>query len=365
MDKSKIIIFQKKSRFTEKKYIFTLGGSILSHVTNYNYLGLTISASGQFNMAIKELAEKARRVYYGLRKTLFQFNLPIRLWLKIFDGVIKPILLYGSEIWGPKFQLNYESWDKCPVEIFQLEFCKNILGTHRNTSNLGCRAELGKFPLLSEIQKRASKFWFHLSESSPDNYHHSAFRHNTSHPESDPFLHLLNKHQLNSSDQFRQSKLRHILNTTQEEYLLYWQNKINEVNKLTCFRKIRTDYNLAPYLLKLKDYRQRKLVSKYRLSDHSLCIETGRHRQNWTSRDHRLCSNCTDGVVEDELHFLTQCSKYQSIRQKYFTLIGNVYPEFHRENDIEKLSYLLGEMVECIDLSAQYLFCCHNMRDKN
>ncbi len=175
MEKSKIMIFQKKPRLADKKYEFTIGGTILNHVTCYNYLGLTISASGQFNTAIKDLTDKARRAFYSIRRPLFKFNPPIKLWLKIFDSIIKPILLYGSEIWGPKFKLKYETWDKNPVEIFHLEFCKNILGIHRNAPNLGCRAELGRFPLLSEIQRESSEFWFHLSDTPTDSYHHSAF----------------------------------------------------------------------------------------------------------------------------------------------------------------------------------------------
>ncbi len=123
MEKSKIMIFQKKPRLADKKYEFKIGETILNHVTCYNYLGLMISASGQFNTAIKDLTDKARRASYSIRRSLIKFNPPIKLWIKIFDSIIKLILLYGCEIWSLKFKLNYESWDKNPVEIFHLEFC--------------------------------------------------------------------------------------------------------------------------------------------------------------------------------------------------------------------------------------------------
>ncbi len=113
------------SEKADKKYEFKIGETILNHVTCYNYLGLTISASGQFNTAIKDLTDKARRAFYSIRRPLIKFNPPIKLWIKIFHSIIKPILLYGCEIWGLKFKLNYESWDKNPVEIFHLEFCKH------------------------------------------------------------------------------------------------------------------------------------------------------------------------------------------------------------------------------------------------
>ena len=34
------------------------------------------------------------------------------------------------------------------------------------------------------------------------------------------------------------------------------------------------------------------------------------------------------GIVETELHFLTQCTKYKDIRQNYFKKIGEVLSEF-------------------------------------
>lgn len=52
------MIFQKKTRLTDKTHIFTLGETILHHFTCYNYLVLTISASGKFDMVIKVLTDK-------------------------------------------------------------------------------------------------------------------------------------------------------------------------------------------------------------------------------------------------------------------------------------------------------------------
>ncbi len=92
--------FRKSLVLLTKNMSLKLGETILNHVTYYNYLGLTISASGQFNTAIKDLTDKARRAFYSIRRPLIKFNPPIKLWLKIFDSIIKPILLYGCEIWG-------------------------------------------------------------------------------------------------------------------------------------------------------------------------------------------------------------------------------------------------------------------------
>ncbi len=94
-----------------------------------------------------------------------------------------------------------------------------------------------------------------------------------------------------------------------------------------------------------------------------VCVETGRHKQSWRARELRLCSHCTDGLIEDELHFLTECSKYKHIRDAYFKQIALVSPEFQQTSNTEKLSYILGEKEKCIHLAAQYVHSCHQMRD--
>ncbi len=210
---------------------------------------------------------------------------------------------------------------------------------------------------------KSTKFWFHLSDTPTDSYHHSAFTYRQKHPESDPMHYLVEKHQLNSTIRCKHSKVKETETITQEEYIHDWQQKVTQVKKLTYFHSIKSDYKLAPYLSIIKGYGQRKLLTKYRLSEHSLCVETGRHKQSWRPRELRLCSHCTDGLIEDELHFLTECSKYKHIRDAYFKQIALVSPECQQTSNTEKLSYILGEKEKCIHLAAQYVHSCHQMRD--
>ncbi len=81
------------------------------------------------------------------------------------------LLHYGSEVWGPLLNHEFEKWDKNPIETLNAEFCKNILRVQRNTPNNACRAELGQYPLIMRIEKRANKFWKHLKMSYPNSYH--------------------------------------------------------------------------------------------------------------------------------------------------------------------------------------------------
>jgi hypothetical protein len=50
-----------------------------------------------------------------------------------------------------------------------------------------------------------------------------------------------------------------------------------------------------------------------RVSSHHLQIELGRYQG--IPRHQRLCQQCSSGEVEDEIHFLFKCSKYEPDRK--------------------------------------------------
>ena len=54
-------------------------------------------------------------------------KLPVHLQLKLFDSLVLPILIYGSEIWG---------YENCHLfEKLHKKFCKIILNVSNTTSN--------------------------------------------------------------------------------------------------------------------------------------------------------------------------------------------------------------------------------------
>ena len=57
------------------------------------------------------------------------------------------------------------------------------------------------------------------------------------------------------------------------------------------------------------------LISRYRLHAHSLNIETGRYYT--IDRHARICNMCNNNDIEDEYHFILECSEYVEIRRKY------------------------------------------------
>lgn len=361
--KTKIMIFQKRPSLQHHKHKFLLDTSAIDHTKNYTYLGLNISATGNFNQAVNDLKDKARRAFYAIKRNT-KLDIPIQIWLKILDSVIEPIALYGSEVWGPLANQDFTKWDKHQIETLHTELCKSILRTQRKTPNNACRAELGRYPLIIKIQKRAFKFYNHLKDSDPDMLQNKALTHRENlerSPLSQLVQGLCSQIQAEPPDP-NHTGLKQIIRKQKENYLTHWKETTQNQSKLECYLALNRDYTVAEYLSNVTDPKLRKSLTRYRLSEHSLAIEKGRHRQTWLPREDRLCIYCKQGEVETELHFLTTCPLYQDIRDIYFPQITNTQREFENRTNIEKLPYLLGEVQQCANTAARFVSCCDKKR---
>ena len=66
----------------------------------YKYLGVLFCRGGSFYSTEKHLASQAEKAMYSLIKKSRSLLLPLDIQFELFDKLVKPILLYGSEIWG-------------------------------------------------------------------------------------------------------------------------------------------------------------------------------------------------------------------------------------------------------------------------
>jgi len=94
------------------------------------------------------------------------------------------------------------------------------------------------------------------------------------------------------------------------------------------------------------DDRCRSVITRWRLSNHKLFIETGRYHSPKIEREDRKCVECN--VLEDEGHAIYFCPAYAFIRRKYERLLGKyttvrliLDPE---PIDIYEVSNLLSEI---------------------
>ena len=94
-----------------------------------------------------------------------------------------------------------------------------------------------------------------------------------------------------------------------------------------------------PYT-KLSDKESRRWLAKFRCSDHSLRIETG--RRQGLKPEERICLMCDNMTVEDEFHFLISCPKYDQLRLKLFKYISEKVPNFDNLPQRHKFTYILS-----------------------
>ena len=104
---------------------------------------------------------------------------------------------------------------------------------------------------------------------------------------------------------------------------------LDKSTKLEFYRNMKNKYNFENYLdIIITDRRHKAAYAKLRISAHKLHIEVGRykkydsklHKYVNTPREERTCSKCKD-KVEDEYHFLFDCEKNKTLRDKLYVNI--------------------------------------------
>jgi hypothetical protein len=155
-------IWKLKVNSSKSKIIFSIGrlpqninflydGNAIEIVNEFTYLGLNCSRTGSFTNAKKGLINKACKARYEVLKKGRLHNLSIKSQYDLFDKIVKPILLYGFEIWG------FGNIDI--IERVHLKFCKLILNLKKSTPNFMIYGELGIYPMSVYIELRMINFW--------------------------------------------------------------------------------------------------------------------------------------------------------------------------------------------------------------
>ena len=115
----------------------------------------------------------------------------------------------------------------------------------------------------------------------------------------------------------------------QEDMQEMWYKSLKSNKKLKFYSSFKKSHGYEDYLDLVPFYKDRKLFTKFRCSDHNLEIEKGRH-YNAKKMD-RICKLCQK-QVETEKHYLLFCPKFNNIREKsfsdcWFSCIGSTSPD--------------------------------------
>ena len=141
----------------------------------------------------------------------------------------------------------------------------------------------------------------------------------------------------------------------------------NQKNKLRTFRKVKTieNYKCEDYLRQVTNIWHRITLTKLRLSNHKLAIETGRYVRPYKKPGERICPICKKDE-EDEIHFLTLCPEYQEKRKNLFEYLNKEYWIAVNRMALDDVFLLLinplSKNKPVQKLIAKYVFDCYEKR---
>lgn len=314
--------------------------------------------------------------------------LPIKLSTKLFDLLIRPVLLYNCEIW---FMDDYISTfrsiqrskrnntncdilkmeDKYNYEKIHIRFCKSVLGLKKTACNISAKCEIGRHPLTTFIKTQILKYLFRINADNINPLVKEAYYINKSlHNEGIYTWYTLAKSineeiGTNVEDSENQTipfeKAKHVLKKTfnkniQDIYSQKTMTKLasfDENSKLYLYSKLKSKFKTEEFLEKVSNFKTRQSITKLRVSDHILEIEQGRYRK--IPRNQRICKFCNLNQVDDECHFFLKCQQNNEIRKDLFSKISETNPNFRQEQDINKLKIILNPNFEFLTCLGDFI----------
>lgn len=317
----------------------------LEQVTEYKYVGNIIreirtQSSDIFLNNYTYLSNKSRKAIYALQGKVRSIGpLSPQLMIYLFDTMVRPIMTYGSGVWGCR-EPGRDLLDK--VHTLFLRIVLNVKAT---TSNIITYGECGSVPPSVNMQQECLLYFFRVQDFPSNSLIKQAYIENKR------LQHLgfktwygrvsdlANQHRIDLDQSYskRDIKLR-VLDTFKKN----WYSNLFNLTKnpiLRTYNKIKSLFLIEPYLYLVKHPKYRNAITKLRASSHTLEIERGRHTIPKTGVHERLCASCHS--VEDESHFLMHCKRYDELRENLLNKIKVIMPESVYMSSSEMFCFLL------------------------
>ena len=116
----------------------------------------------------KKQMDQARKAQFSLLINALNLCLPKDIQCDMFEKVVSPILLSGSEVW------SFSCTEM--LEIFHRNFFLKLLHLRPSTPNCIVYGELGVLPLQVAIDKRIIGYWFRLLSKQHSAYSYCIYK---------------------------------------------------------------------------------------------------------------------------------------------------------------------------------------------
>ena len=279
-------------------------------------LACVINHNGKSNKAISARLAPARKAMFGLKAKAIRLQLPPDIQIELFDKMIVPICLYGSEIWG------CGKIDQ--LEIFYRKFIKRLLCLNKSTPNCIVYGEVGKVPLSNLVHQRMISFWINISEGKSTKLSSLIYKliyklHENGTYDSPWLLKIktLLCHSGNPNFWYNQNDFvskdfmkNIVFKQLDNQYLQEWNFEVQRNRKCTIYRILKEKHCFEQYLVKLS-FVERMSLCKFRTGNHRLPIAESRYKPNIDV----VCKLCDSGDICDEYHVLLKCKYFEEKRK--------------------------------------------------
>lgn len=376
IDKTKTVIFNKSGKLLPYQFYFT--GKPIENVKTYKYLGVVFAASGCFSQAKSDLYNRGLKAFFKLKSIFGDVSPSIDTCLHIFDHTIKPILLYGSEVWGacssvpasvrnePDFKLE-KAYMNFECEKLSTKYYKYILGVHKRATNLAVIGELGRTPHFIDIICGIIKYFKRIEAMNSNSLLVQTLKTSKElHDNGKQCWYTGLKYILDQLNIDETVSIDAIKSNLIKRSMQYWEKQIKEIavvkqGKLRTYYTFKSTFKKEIYLKAIKNRDVRKCFTQFRISAHQLAIERGRYRN--IKATERICKYCNKNETEDELHFLVKCQKYSTERHKLFSYIEKECKNFKDLNEESKFMWLMAnEDIDIIQKLSSHIFACFEVR---
>ena len=334
--------------------------------------------------ATSDLKIKARKAWFKCKNILYSNKVNnVKLLLELFDKLVKPVLLYGVEVWGPDYlkQLilkdDYKTIDKCFCEMIHNMACKSILGVSKYSSNIAVRAELGRTPLYPYITGAIFNFWYKLISQKKNTILKESSKselelNNTGKPSwitAISHIHDISSWSTGKTQTYSLTKC--IVADLQQQYKenigsYFTKMKSDGVgHKLRTYCHIKYDHEIESYLLQNMPRIYRSRITSLRIGSHNLEIEQGRYQNPPIAPENRFCKACLpeNSCVGDELHFLISCPMFAIQRSILINELGLEHRFKYKEDMFKFISLTKTELDKgdsCMKI-GKYIYECFKM----
>ena len=357
LEKTKIMVF-RKGGFLGKREQWFYEGVKLDVVNQYKYLGYLITTKLSFEEVCDDISRKAKGKITDLFKTMWAIgNIDTNIFFQLFDCQIKPILLYGSEVWGGFASESIES-----AHLFAL---KRLLNVGEKTPNTLVYGETGRYSINIDVTLSYIKYWLKVMKLPISRFPRQvlALLYRTLDQidakskqnwltkvrdclKDNGFSDVWEAGEVYNEDAF----LRILKNKLIETFKLNWMSKLRSSDRFATYRLFKTEFGQELYLDDLTIKKFRDCLIRFRIGINELGINKRFQISNVQSKNCPFCENS----LEDEEHFLFVCHAYNSIRNKY--LIGNY--------EFENVLFLQDPNIDVKRKTAMYIFYSLKCREE-